>query len=53
MNVIRAIDMGMCFGVKDALTAAAAVPDPTQVTVHGEFVHNPTVTGRLADAGFQ
>lgn len=53
MRVIRATEMGMCFGVKDALQAAAAVSDPGQVTIHGELVHNPDVIRRLADAGFQ
>ncbi len=38
----------MCFGVKDALDATAAVRDPS-----GELVHNPDVTRRLADAGFR
>ncbi len=52
MEVIKAEEMGLCFGVRDALEAAAAVPDPAQVTIHGELVHNPTVTRRLADAGF-
>ena len=53
MNVIRAEEMGMCFGVRDALKVAEAVPDPALVTIHGELVHNPAVTRRLADAGFR
>jgi 4-hydroxy-3-methylbut-2-enyl diphosphate reductase len=53
MRVIRATEMGMCFGVKDALQVAASVPDPSQVTIHGELVHNPDVTRRLAHAGFR
>ena len=43
----------MCFGVKDALKIADAVGDPTQVTIHGELVHNPEVNRRLAEAGFR
>ncbi len=43
----------MCFGVIDALQVADAICDPTQVTIHGELVHNPTVTRRLGEAGFQ
>jgi len=43
----------MCFGVKDALHAARLVPDPTQVTIHGELVHNPRVITQLREAGFQ
>ncbi|MCS7468228.1 4-hydroxy-3-methylbut-2-enyl diphosphate reductase [Stieleria sp. ICT_E10.1] len=53
MNVIRADEMGMCFGVRDALQIAAEVEDPTQVTIHGELVHNRIVNERLADAGFR
>jgi 4-hydroxy-3-methylbut-2-enyl diphosphate reductase len=30
-----------------------AVRDATQVTIHGELVHNPQVIRRLTDAGFQ
>lgn len=52
MNVIRAEEMGMCFGVRDALKVAEAVVDPGRVTIHGELVHNPAVTRRLAAAGF-
>lgn len=44
--------MGMCFGVRDALQIAADVADPSQVTIHGELVHNPAVTRRLENAGF-
>ena len=53
MKVIRAAEMGMCFGVRDALLATDSVPDPTQVTIHGELVHNPRVASRLGDAGFR
>ena len=53
MRVIRAEDMGMCFGVKAALHMADAVRDPARVTIHGELVHNPKVTHRLAAAGFR
>jgi 4-hydroxy-3-methylbut-2-enyl diphosphate reductase len=53
MTVIRAVEMGMCFGVRDALQATRAVADPTLVTIHGELVHNPAVAKQLADAGFR
>ncbi len=43
----------MCFGVRDALLITDAVRDPTQVTIHGELVHNPQVIRRLTEAGFQ
>ncbi|MDP6582250.1 MAG: 4-hydroxy-3-methylbut-2-enyl diphosphate reductase [Vicinamibacterales bacterium] len=53
MRVIRAAEMGICFGVRDALDVTDSVPDPTQVTIHGELVHNPDVTTRLREAGFR
>ena len=53
MKVIRADEMGMCFGVRDALSATGAVGDPTLVTIHGELLHNPLVTRRLAETGFR
>lgn len=53
MKVIRADEMGMCFGVRDALHATRAVADPTLVTIHGELVHNPLVATALAEAGFR
>lgn len=52
MKVIRAAEMGMCFGVRDALQIVEEVSDPAQVTIHGELVHNPEVTKRLQHAGF-
>ena len=52
MKVIRAAEMGMCFGVRDALKIAENVSDPSQVTIHGELVHNPIVNQRLQEAGF-
>lgn len=52
MKVIRATDLGMCFGVKDALIIAQQVSDPSQVTIHGELVHNPAVIKKLDEAGF-
>ena len=53
MNVIRAEEMGMCFGVRDALRATQSVSDPKLVTIHGELVHNPRVAKQLWDAGFR
>lgn len=52
MDVIRASALGMCFGVRDALTAARAVPDPSTVTVHGKLVHNAEVLRDLSQRGF-
>ncbi len=53
MRVIRAVEMGMCFGVRDALKIADQVIAPSQVTIHGELVHNPAVSQRLQAAGFK
>ncbi len=52
MKIIRAKEMGMCFGVRDALRVTDAVSDPAQVTIHGELVHNSEVTSGLAQRGF-
>ena len=52
MKVIRAEEMGMCFGVRDALRATQAVRDPTLVTIHGELVHNPRIARQLGGVGF-
>ena len=53
MQVKRADAMGMCFGVRDALAAIAAVEQPEAVTIHGELVHNGEVLQMLAERGFQ
>lgn len=53
MKVIRAREMGMCFGVRDALQITDGVRDAAQVTIHGELVHNPQVIRRLTEASFQ
>jgi 4-hydroxy-3-methylbut-2-enyl diphosphate reductase len=52
MQIILAEAAGMCFGVRDALEIVASIAEPTQVTIHGELVHNPTVTAGLAARGF-
>ncbi|MFN8824257.1 MAG: 4-hydroxy-3-methylbut-2-enyl diphosphate reductase [Planctomycetota bacterium] len=52
MQVMRADELGMCFGVRDALAALAQVDDPAAVTIHGELVHNPEVLGWLHRRGF-
>ena len=52
MEVIRASALGMCFGVRDALAATRAVPDPLSVTIYGELVHNEEVLRELSRRGF-
>jgi 4-hydroxy-3-methylbut-2-en-1-yl diphosphate reductase len=53
MHVIRASALGLCFGVRDALKMAHGIEDATDVTVHGELVHNPLVLVQLQQQGFQ
>ncbi|MEM8671760.1 MAG: 4-hydroxy-3-methylbut-2-enyl diphosphate reductase [Planctomycetota bacterium] len=53
MKIVRATEMGMCFGVRDALELTEQVLDPSQVTIHGELVHNPAVIERLDTVGFR
>jgi len=52
MKIVRAAEMGMCFGVRDALQITKEIADPSQVTIHGELVHNPVVIQQLSEAGF-
>jgi 4-hydroxy-3-methylbut-2-enyl diphosphate reductase len=53
MKVLRAEELGMCFGVRDALQAMAAIEDPARVTIHGELVHNHEVLRDLDRRGFR
>ncbi len=51
MRILRATHLGMCFGVRDAVTLALDQPGP--LTVLGELVHNDTVLRRLREHGIQ
>jgi 4-hydroxy-3-methylbut-2-en-1-yl diphosphate reductase len=53
MKIIKANVLGMCFGVRDALTIIADVEVPQEVTIHGELVHNEKVLDNLAGRGFR
>jgi 4-hydroxy-3-methylbut-2-en-1-yl diphosphate reductase len=53
MLIKRADAMGMCFGVRDALSAIEAVEHPRDVTIHGELVHNSQVLNMLNERGFE
>src|SRR5579872_2489588 len=53
MQVLVADALGFCFGVRDALEAAAHTEHPQNVTIYGELVHNDAVHGRLTGMGFR
>jgi 4-hydroxy-3-methylbut-2-enyl diphosphate reductase len=53
MNVLLAEEMGMCFGVRDALAALDAIDRPDEVTIHGQLVHNEVVLAHLGARGFR
>jgi 4-hydroxy-3-methylbut-2-enyl diphosphate reductase len=53
MKIFRADHLGMCFGVRDAITTALQKSEERPLTVLGELVHNPTVLQQLAQAGVQ
>jgi 4-hydroxy-3-methylbut-2-enyl diphosphate reductase len=52
-RVLTAESMGMCFGVRDALSLALDHPRRADLTVLGDLVHNPTVLRRLEEAGIR
>jgi len=53
MKIIKADVLGMCFGVRDALTMIGDVERPRDVTIHGELVHNEQVLDDLQGRGFR
>src|SRR5262245_10327136 len=53
MQVILAEAMGLCFGVREALTMARNTHEPHSVTIRGELVHNERVLYQLDSRGFQ
>ena len=53
MQVLRAEEMGMCFGVRDALKVLEEIERPGAVTIHGELVHNEVVLTQLGARGFR
>ena len=44
--------MGMCFGVKDALSTVMVMDNPEHATVYGQLVHNGEVLKRIKARGF-
>jgi 4-hydroxy-3-methylbut-2-enyl diphosphate reductase len=51
MRVIRAAHLGMCFGVRDAITLALEHAEEGPLTILGDLVHNPTVLHALEAKG--
>jgi len=53
MKIVHAEHLGMCFGVRDAITMVLKQADSEPVTVLGDLVHNKTVLAELYDRGIQ
>ena len=53
MKIIRAEHMGMCFGVRDAITLAFKTAGREPLTILGDLVHNETVLAELRAKGIQ
>jgi 4-hydroxy-3-methylbut-2-en-1-yl diphosphate reductase len=51
MKILRATHLGMCFGVRDAITLATQQANSTPLTILGELVHNETVLADLRARG--
>ena len=51
MRIIRAEFLGMCFGVRDAITLAGEHAEAGPLTILGDLVHNPAVLDGLRDKG--
>lgn len=51
MNIHRASHLGMCFGVRDAISLAQSEAAQHPVTVLGDLVHNETVLADLRRRG--
>ncbi len=51
MQILRAAHLGMCFGVRDAITLALEHADAGPLTILGDLVHNPTVLSALEAKG--
>lgn len=53
MKIMRAEYLGMCFGVRDAITLALEQARSGPLTILGELVHNETVLNELRLRGIQ
>jgi 4-hydroxy-3-methylbut-2-enyl diphosphate reductase len=52
-KIIRAEHLGMCFGVRDAISLALEQTRAEPLTILGELVHNPIVLDQLRSQGVQ
>ncbi|MCC6234522.1 MAG: 4-hydroxy-3-methylbut-2-enyl diphosphate reductase [Verrucomicrobiales bacterium] len=53
MIIQRALHLGMCFGVRDAIHLAQSQAESQPITVLGDLVHNETVLSDLRARGVQ
>jgi 4-hydroxy-3-methylbut-2-enyl diphosphate reductase len=53
MKIIRAEHLGMCFGVRDAITLAIKQSREEPLTILGDLVHNETVLAELRARGIK
>jgi len=51
MKILRAVHLGMCFGVRDAIELAIEHAYAGPLTILGDLVHNPSVLRRLEAKG--
>jgi 4-hydroxy-3-methylbut-2-enyl diphosphate reductase len=51
VRILKAVHLGMCFGVRDAIALALEHADAGPLTILGDLVHNPTVLTALAAKG--
>ena len=52
-KIKRAAHLGMCFGVRDAISLALEKTQTEPITILGELVHNPIVLDQLRSQGVQ
>jgi 4-hydroxy-3-methylbut-2-en-1-yl diphosphate reductase len=53
MKIIRAEHLGMCFGVRDAISLALDTAKRDPLTILGDLVHNETVLAELRTRGIR
>ena len=53
MKIIKAEHLGMCFGVRDAITLAESAARQQPLTILGELVHNESVLADLRRSGIR